>query len=979
MAVQSSPVSYDLAHIAKLPAEKVYEVVASSPHGLTTDEAQKRLAQYGKNVLQEAKGTPLIYKFLANFVHLMALMLWAAGILAFIAQMPQLGVAVWAVILINAVFSFWQEYKAERATEALKRLLPAYARVMRDGAEVKILAEDIVPGDVLMLAEGDNISGDGRFVEEFEVRTNNATLTGESAPVRKTATAVGDDTQTVTEMRNLAFAGTSVASGTGKVVVVNTAMSTQFGKIANLTQTLKAEMSPLQKEMARITRLITFLAVGMGVVFFLLGTLIVRMELISAFIFAIGIVVANVPEGLLPTVTLALAMGVQRMAKRHALIKKLSSVETLGSTTVICTDKTGTLTQNAMTVREIWMAGSKLRVTGNGYEPQGEFLAASDKPVDPRGGDLSELLRGGMLCNNARLLSPNGDNAGWTVLGDPTEAALVVAAAKAGITPESERARYPRTFELPFESRRKRMSTIHQQQSKRYTAYVKGAPNEVLKYCTRILVDGQIEPMTDSWTEQINAANDNYAKGALRVLAVARREFDSRPSAFDVPTVEQDLTFLGLMAMMDPPRPEVAEAVERCHHAGIRTVMITGDYGLTAESIARRIGLVKGSHVRIIAGSDLESMSDADLRKALADEVIFARVAPEHKLRVVTAFQELQNIVAVTGDGVNDAPALKKADIGVAMGITGTDVAKEAADMILTDDNFASIVNAIEEGRAVYDNIKKFVTYILASNIPELIPFIAMVLFNLPLALTVMQVLAIDLGTDLLPALALGTEPPEPGVMNRQPRPANKRLLDLPLLARAYGWLGIVESVLCYVGFFVLIAASGYVASNMYVACSVLTGEAARMCLINGTNGLIRVDLLPYAARIALPVGTIYVLATTIFHMGVITGQIGNAFACRTEKLSIFFQQGFQAGLRWLVSNRFLLLGIGVEFLLINTLVYVQPFQTVFEHGPISPLWWFFIIWYAPVLFLLEEGRKAVVRWRDRRHPARAATKTVTS
>ena len=476
--------------------------------------------------------------------------------------------------------------------------------------------------------------------------------------------------------------------------------------------------------------------------------------------------------------------------------------------------------------------------------------------------------------------------------------------------------------------------------------------------------------------QAINATNDDYAQGALRVLAVARREFDSRPATFDIPTVEQNLTFLGLLAMMDPPRPEVTDAVERCHRAGIRTVMITGDYGLTAESIARRIGMVHSPRVQIITGTDLEALSDADLKKALDNEVIFARVAPEQKLRIVTAFQERDNIVAVTGDGVNDAPALKKADIGVAMGITGTDVAKEAADMILTDDNFASIVNAIEEGRAVYDNIKKFVTYILASNIPELIPFILMVMFNLPLALTVMQILAIDLGTDMLPALALGTEPPEPTVMDRPPRPHNKRLLDLPLLLRAYGWLGMIETALCYVGFFVFIAAAGYSAANMFVPCTTLTGSAAAFCASSGFNNLIRVDLLPYDVRIALPMGLVYVLATTIFHMGVITTQIGNAFACRTEKTSVLFEQGFGAFWCWLISNRFLLLGIGVEIVLINTLVYVQPFQTIFEHGPLPPQWWLFIIWYAPALFFMEEGRKAVVRWRDRRSATGTAHST---
>lgn len=951
-----------LADMAKVPAAQVYTQVNTSPYGLTSIEAQRRLAIYGKNRLKESQGKPLILKFLANFVHMMALLLWVGGALAFVAQMPQLGAAIWVVILINAIFSFWQEYKAERATEALKKLLPSYTRVLRNGVETRVLAEEIVPGDVLLVAEGDNISADGRFVEEFEVRTNNATLTGESAPVRKTAEPVDDGTLNVTEMRNLAFAGTSIASGTGKVVVINTGMNTQFGKIADLTQTVQAEMSPLQKEMARVTRLITVLAVGMGIIFFVLGMYVVKMELASAFIFAIGIIVANVPEGLLPTVTLALAMGVQRMAKRNALIKKLSSVETLGSTTVICTDKTGTLTQNAMTVREAWTFGSRIKITGIGYEPVGEFQTDSGQPVTSLNSDLRMLLRGGMLCNNAKLI--RGQNNSWEILGDPTEAALVVAAAKAQITPEAERLTYPRALELPFDSRRKRMSTVHQHGSG-YIVFIKGAPQEIIRCCTAILINGETQAITENHILEITRMNDEYAKGGLRVLAVAQRMLEERPPAAEVTAIEQALTFIGLMAMMDPPRPEVSEAVERCHTAGIRTVMITGDYGLTAESIARKIGLVRGRDARIITGMELEAMSESELKSALDSEVLFARVAPEHKLRVVTAFQEKGHIVAVTGDGVNDAPALKKADIGIAMGLGGTDVAKEAAAMILTDDNFASIVNAIEEGRGVYDNIKKFVTYILSSNIPEIIPFIAMVIFNLPLALTVMQILAVDLGTDMLPALALGTEPPDRDVMNRPPRSKTERLLSRNLLTRTYLWLGMIENALCYIGFFAIIAASGYTTATLYAECSALAGHAAEICNTAGVSGSIRVDLLSYPDRIAIDPGYVYVLATSLFHMGVIAAQVGNVFACRTEKSSVFFQEGWRAGLRWLVSNRFLLIGIGTELILINILIYVPPFQALFEEGPVPPVWWLLLIWYAPALFLLEEGRKAIVRWQD--------------
>jgi potassium/sodium efflux P-type ATPase len=632
--------------------------------------------------------------------------------------------------------------------------------VVRDGQEQRILAEGLVPGDIMLLAEGDHISADARLVQADELRCDQSTLTGESHPVRKTGDAVLLTDLSRPELPNLVFAGTSVAAGTGKAVVFATGMNTEFGKIANLTQSVGDEPSPLQKEMERVTKMVTILAVGIGIFFFVLAIVLANVELAASFIFALGMIVAFVPEGMLPTVTLSLAMGVQRMVKRHALVKRLSAVETLGCTTVICTDKTGTLTQNEMTVRALWVAGRRLTVTGVGYAPEGQILDQGKPVSNPVGDDLRQLLLAAAHCNNARLVPPNDESNRWTVLGDPTEAALRVAALKGNLDLEGEAHRRPRQRELPFDSRRKRMSTIHRDLSGR-VAYIKGAPREVLALCTHVYTNGQAEPLSTEMRERILAANDDYARGGLRVLAVAQRELPdslSSSSDFTQETVERDLTFIGLMAMMDPPRPEVAEAVDKCHHAGIRIVMITGDYGLTAETIARRIGIIHSDSSCVITGADLEAMTDEALKEALQGEVLFARVAPEHKLRVVQALQELGQIVAVTGDGVNDAPALKKADIGVAMGIAGTDVANEASDMILTDDNFASIVSAIEEGRTVYNNIRKFAVYVFNSNMAEAVPF-AVFLFSrglIPLPLTVMQVLAIDLGTDMVPAIGLG-------------------------------------------------------------------------------------------------------------------------------------------------------------------------------------------------------------------------------
>jgi Ca2+-transporting ATPase len=917
----------------------VYVAAGTSPDGLTTAEAGARLAKFGPNAIQTIRGKPMWRKLLANFTHLMALLLWAGGAMAFVGKMPQLGWAIWAVVVINAFFSFWQEFRAEKAADALKKLLPQFARAVRDGHEAKVPAHELVPGDVIVLSEGDHISADARLVEEAEMRVDLSTLNGESAPARRTAEASLRDGITVMERPNLVFAGTAVSSGTGKAVIFATGMNTEFGKIARLTQTVGEDLSPLQKEVNRVTKIVTAMAMGIGVLLFFLSVFVIGRPLSEGFIFSVGMVVAFVPEGLLPTVTLSLAMGVQRMAKRNALIKKLSSVETLGSCTVICTDKTGTLTQNEMTVREAWVAGRKLTVSGVGYEPTGEFHPSSaGETVSPT--DVHELVLGAVLCNNAKLIPPQEER-GWTILGDPTEAALLVAGAKGGLTHSDAVKEYPRLRELPFDSVRKRMSTIHPRGGEE-VAFVKGAPKEVLGLCASILVDGEAVPMTDVWREQILASNDAYARNALRVLAVARRTLPARTNGYTVGWVEQELTFLGLVAMQDPPRPEVASAVDKCRRAGIRIIMITGDYGLTAESIARRVGIV-GEGARLVSGAELDAMTDADLSEALKGEVIFARAAPEHKLRVVTALKDLGEIVAVTGDGVNDAPALKKAHIGVAMGIAGTDVAKEAASMILLDDNFASIVNAIEEGRAVYANIRKFTTYIFTSNTPEAWPFIFQIVFNIPLALVVMQVLAVDLGTDLVPALALGTEKPEPGLMDRPPRGPKDRIVDRKLILRAFLWLGSLQTALCFAGFFFIWWTMGY----------------------RDLLHLPRPDLLPYAQRLLTHEGLVYVMATTMFHAGVITTQIGNAYACRTERTSVF-KAGF-------FGNRFLLFGFAFELALFAVMIYLPPFQSLFEEHPFPLSYWGILFLYPPVMFLAEEGRKAIVRRLERNRAARGS------
>ena len=929
--------------LSSLPASQVFEQLGSTRRGISVAEADQRLITYGENKIPEIKKKPVILKFLANFYHTFALLLWFSSILAFLAEMAELGWAIIGVIVLNAIFSFWQEFKAEKATEALMKMIPLYARVMREGSVMQIMASGLVPGDLLIFEEGDNISADARLVEEFEMRTNNATFTGESEPAKRTADPVKGKDLTVTELPNLVFSGTSVAAGSGKAIVYATGQDTQFGHIASLTGSLEAELSPLQKEVKKIALIVAGIAVVGGLALFLLGSAIAKLTLISSAMFAIGMIVANVPEGLLPTLSLSLAAAVQKMVRENALVKKLSSVETLGSATVICTDKTGTLTQNEMTVREIWTNQEQISVEGVGYRPEGQFLL-HEQPLDGKqiAEKLSLLMKACSYCNNAKVVVPDDSQTNYTILGDPTEAALLVTALKAGFDYSTAIDMEDRIYELPFESVRKRMTTIHKvfnvkdfpqrelhkphiHKGAKLAAYIKGAPKEILELCSHIHKNGEVYPITEEEKQSIIERNDVFAKQALRVLALAYREVTEKQQKYSVEDTEGDLTFVGLMGMMDPPRPEVQQAVKRCQAARIRVIMITGDYGLTAESIAQRVGIVKSAGSRIITGHELEDMDDTVLEGLLNDkdkEVIFARVTPDHKLRIAATLKGLGEVVAMTGDGVNDAPALKKADIGVAMGITGTDVAKEAADVILLDDNFATIVNAVSEGRAVYDNIKKFIVYIFAHLGPEIVPFILFVLFRLPLPITPMQIIAIDLGTETLPALALGLEPAEPDIMERPPRTKKDNLLSPSVLLRAYVFLGIIESVLVMGAFFFLLYSEGW-------------------------HWGVPVDIG----------SQLQVKASTITFLGIVATQVGTVFACRTNRESVF-----KIGL---FSNSWIIWGVVFETVLVISLLYVPPVAKFFGMAPLSLKYWLILSPFPFLIFFAEEARKAWGRYYD--------------
>lgn len=916
--------------VVKLEPIEVVGLLNSDDNGLDVEKIENIRKQYGYNKIEEKKGEPTWKTFLKNFTSLMAFLLWFGGLIAFFSGTPELGVAIWMVNVINGLFSFFQERRAGKAMDALKQLLPSYARVIRGGKEEKILSEELVPGDVMLIEEGDKISADARLITSTDLQVNQSSLTGESNPVRKMHYAINQDDLSRFEYKNLIFAGTTVASGSGKSVVIATGMQTEFGKIANLTQSLVEEKSPLQKELDTITKQISIIAISVGVLFFIAAVFFIKQPIAQAFVFSLGMIVAFIPEGLLPTVTLSLAIAVQRMADEHALVKKLSSVETLGSTTVICSDKTGTLTQNEMTVNHVWLMNQEFEITGLGYKPEGEILCDDEKVDLAKVSDLELLLKASALCSNARVVPPSEKNPNYTVLGDPTEACLGVVAEKANIDMEREMQQAARIRELPFDSTRKRMSTIHQLTTPLFGAnrvsFTKGAPKETIELCSQYLKNGQLQPMSKEVQAQIMEMNDTYAKKGLRVLAVSYRNLDG---VTDLPTslteytpelIEQEMTFIGLVVMADPPRVEVAAAVEKCHEASIRIIMITGDYGLTAESIAKRIGIVKGENPRVITGMELGAMSDEELKVALADEVIFARVAPEQKYRVVSNLQEMGNIVAVTGDGVNDAPALKKADIGVAMGIAGTDVAKESADLILTDDNFASIVRAVEEGRAVYSNIQRFLLYIFGSNVPEAVPSAAFLLSRgfIPLPLTVMQILSVDLGTDMIPALGLGIEPPEEGVMKRPPRDLKKPMLNKKMLIKAFLWYGMIEAIIAMGAFFFTYWANGW------------SGGALESS------------------------GMIYREATTMTLGAIVFCQIGLVMNCRTESISVF-----KAGL---FKNKLVNFGIVFEIILFCALSYLPIFHELFNTAPLGAVEWIYLLLCPIPMILLEEMRKFFIR-----------------
>jgi Ca2+-transporting ATPase len=882
-------------------AAAVIQSLNSREQGLSQAEAESRLSQYGLNELEQKRKESPLRRLLAQFASFLIVILIVAAIVsAAIGEWVE-AIAIIIIVILAAVLGFIQEYRAERALEALRNMAAPTASVIREDREKQIPAWEVVPGDIVVLRTGDRIPADLRILEAMNLRTNEASLTGESVPVEKTTTALSTKGVPISERRNMAFVGTLVTYGRGKAIAVATGMSTEFGKIAHMLEEAETRKTPLQLSLDRTGRWIGVFALVVCAAIAAFG--VARgYGAIEMLIWGAALAVAVIPEALPAVVTISLALGVRRMVRRNALIRNLPAVETLGSTSVICSDKTGTLTRNEMTVRRAWVNGRVIDIGGAGYTLEGNFSVAG-KTFDPREDvHLQTLLQIGVLCNDAHLISTEGS---WHIQGDPTEGALIIAAAKAKILQDQSNAEYPRVDEVPFSSERKMMTTIHKGPQGKL-AYSKGAPEIILDSCTSVYQNGQERELSTKDKEEILDIARGMAEDALRVLAMAYKPFSDTKSAADA---EQAMVFVGLVGMIDPPREEVKAAIKICEEAGIKPVMITGDHKLTAVAVARELGLLKESIA--LSGSELDELSDQEFERIVEQVNVYARVSPAHKMRVIDALAKKGYVVAMTGDGVNDAPALKKADIGIAMGVTGTDVSKEAADMVLIDDNFASIVAAVEEGRSIFANIRKFLIYLLSGNMGAVIAMVAALLWGLPLPLAAAQILFINLLMDGAPAIALGVEPPEPGIMKQPPRDPRASIFNRYAM--------------------------------IYIAC------------VGLWIGVATLSVFRWSA------GESLTKSMTLFFATLIMLRLANAFNCRSGHTSLF-RMGF-------FSNKWLVYACASSFLLMLAAIYVPFLQVALRTAPLSIGDWIVVLGAASTVFIAVEIAKSIASWRIFQHP----------
>lgn len=875
--------------------EDVFVQVTSDPHGLSSAEANKRLSLYGKNELRATVRTTAFALFVSQFKNVLVVILLIATVLSAFLGHGIEAAAIAVIVFFAVILGFLQEHRAEKAIEALRQMAAPTALILRDGEEEEVFARDVVPGDVLLLKAGDKVPADARVIEAVNLKTEEGVLTGESVPVEKNTTTLRKKDAVIGDRKNMVYAGTIVSYGRGRAVVTATGMQTEFGSIATMLQNVEAEPTPLQKNLHHVGNVLARAAIVIVAMIVALGVFRGQ-SFIEMFIFGIALAVAVVPEALPAVVTISLAFGVQRMVKRHALIRRLPAVETLGSTSVICSDKTGTLTKDEMTVRTLYVAGQILDVSGAGYAPHGNF-SREGVAIDPFE-SLIALLRAGVLASDAHIQQHESDQL-WYMKGDPTEGALVVVAAKAGLHKNDLDNQFPRVQEIPFSAETKRMTTLHTVNNT-IVAYAKGAPEVIIASCTRQRTEKGVIPLTLHDREAILNIANNTADRALRILAIAEK-----PDA-TLTNAEHDMIFLGLVGMIDPPRPEAKVAVERCQRAGIKVVMITGDHPTTATAIARELGILRDG--QLLTGIELAAIGDTELAERVMAIQVYARVSPAHKLRVVHALQKRGAIVAMTGDGVNDAPALKKADIGIAMGITGTDVTREAAAMILTDDNFASIVAAVEEGRGVFSNIKKYLMYLLSSNIGEIGLMAGTALLGLPLPLSAVQILYVNLATDGLPALALAMDPPEEDLMDHPPRDRKRGIFTRPVVALMM--VGGVWSTLINVGMFVW-------AMHTY-------------------NDLRH--------------------AMTMTFVSLVLVQFFKAYNFRSDRLSVLYKT---------FANHWLNLAIFWELLLLIAIVYVPFFHTIFGTRALSLAEWMIATGLAMSVSVVLEITKRIQRHKN--------------
>ena len=883
------------------------ELGTSLSSGLSPSEAAARIEKYGRNQLQEAPKRPAWGIFLDQFKDFVIWVLIGAAVVSGFLQEVVDAIAIIAIVILNAVLGFIQEYRAEQSLAALKKLSSPTSKVVRGGQTQVIPSDEMVPGDLIELEAGDSVPADSRvtwLTSNFS--TQEASLTGESTPVIKTAAALEERETPLADRANMVYLGTSVASGRARAVVTETGMETELGKIAGMIQEIEREATTLQKKLEEFGKWIVYLC-------FILVAMVFALqwwrggELMQSFLTAVSLAVAAIPEGLPAVVTIALALGVQRMVKRHALIRRLRSVETLGSATVICSDKTGTLTKNEMTVQAVYAGDRLFKVTGIGYAPAGEFLL-EDRKVNPKDyPDLMQALHVSVLCNGAQL---NEESGTYRIVGDPTEAALLTVAGKADVWKQQEEWSLPFVDELPFDSERKKMTIVRQADDRR-VAFVKGAPDVLLADCVNIQTEGAVRPLTAEDHKRIVAVNNSLTDQAMRVLGVACRDLGAAAAKPEIDTTEKELTFVGLVAMIDPPREEVRQAIKECMSAGIKTVMITGDHKNTAAAIARQLGFF-GEGSLALSGEELDRWSQGQLEEQVDKIPVYARVSPEHKLRVVRAWRARHDVVAMTGDGVNDAPAVKEADIGVAMGITGTDVTKQVSDMVVTDDNFASIVAAVEEGRGIYDNIQKFVHYLLSCNAGEILVMFVSSLIGLPVPLLPIHILWINLVTDGLPALALGVDPVAKDIMKRRPRSPDEPVVSRRRLGLIL-WQGFVISLCSLTAFcYIYYIENRWSIGQVFAALGTLDFDRLRMIFTVPTE--MREDLLAHARSMAFVV----LAFCQDFH----------SYNCRSQTVSLFKLGVF--------SNKKLIGATSVSIILNMSALYLPFLQGVLKTKPLT-------------------------------------------